>query len=69
LFGYLYSPENVLEHTWVEKQYVAWDNIGVQHGRGNVSYEGPTRTLRRSTVPPGWMWAQRWYNPATTASA
>jgi len=68
LFGHLYSPENVMEHTWTDKQFVAWDNIGVQHGRGNVSYEGPARTLRRSTVPPGWQWAERWYNPSATAS-
>jgi alpha-ketoglutarate-dependent taurine dioxygenase len=69
LFTYLYSDENVIEHTWTEKEFVAWDNIGVQHGRGDVSYEGPARTLRRSAVPPGWMWAQRWYNPSATASA
>jgi alpha-ketoglutarate-dependent taurine dioxygenase len=69
LFGHLYSPENVTEHTWTDGEFVAWDNIGVQHGRGNVSYEGPARTLRRSAVPPGWMWAQRWYNPSASASA
>jgi len=69
LYGYLYSPENVMQHTWTDKQFVAWDNIAVQHARPNVSYEGPARTLRRSAVPPGWMWAQRWYNPSAAASA
>jgi len=69
LYGHLYSSANVVQHTWTDKQYVAWDNIAVQHGRGNVSYEGPARTLRRSTVPPGWMWAQRWYNPSAATSA
>jgi taurine dioxygenase len=69
LYGHLYSSANVMQHTWTNKEFVAWDNIAVQHARPNVSYDGPARTLRRSTVPPGWMWAQRWYNPSAAASA
>jgi hypothetical protein len=32
----------------------------VQHARPRVTMEGPARTLRRSVVPPGWLWAAQY---------
>jgi taurine dioxygenase len=51
LFGYLYAPEAVLSHEWREGDLVIWDNIGVQHGRGNVSLDDPERSLRKVGGP------------------
>ena len=57
LLAHLYRPENVLEHTWHTGDFVAFDNLAVQHARPQVTLEGPARTLRRSVVPPGWLWS------------
>jgi taurine dioxygenase len=51
LFGYLYDPSAVLEHDWRNGDLVVWDNVAVQHGRGNVSLDGPERTLRKVGGP------------------
>jgi taurine dioxygenase len=45
LFGYLYAPENVLEHHWRRGDLAIWDNLGLQHARGAVS--NTARTLQR----------------------
>jgi taurine dioxygenase len=54
LFAHLYRPEAVYSHDWQEHDLVAWDNIATQHGRPNVTLEGPARTLRKvyAPVPP-----------------
>lgn len=54
LFAHLYRPESVYSHDWREHDLVAWDNIAAQHGRPNVTLEGPARTLRKvyAPVPP-----------------
>ncbi len=51
LFGYLYDPSVVLEHPWREGDLVIWDNIAAQHGRGNVTLDGPERSLRKVGGP------------------
>ena len=56
LFAHLYRPDNVLEHTWRDGDLAAWDNLGVQHARPHLHIDGSTRILRRSVVPPSWIW-------------
>lgn len=51
LFDHLYSPENVYEHEWRKGDLVVFDNITMQHARGNVERDGPTRTLRKVIAP------------------
>ena len=51
LFVHLYRPELVLEHEWEAGDLVVWDNLAVQHARGNVEVEGPERTLRKVIGP------------------
>jgi taurine dioxygenase len=46
LFGFLYAPDNVYEHRWAVGDLVMWDNLAVQHGRGEVP-DDHERTLRR----------------------
>lgn len=51
LFGYLYDPAFTFEHEWCQGDYVVWDNLALQHGRPDVSTEGPARTLRKTFSP------------------
>jgi alpha-ketoglutarate-dependent taurine dioxygenase len=51
LFAHLYAEENVLAHYWKTGDLVVWDNVSVQHARGPVTLEGPTRTLRKVIGP------------------
>jgi taurine dioxygenase len=51
LFSYLYSPANVYEHSWNEGDLLVFDNVAMQHGRGYVELNGPTRTLRKVIAP------------------
>jgi len=51
LFAHLYREECVVEHDWREGDLVVWDNLAVQHARGNVEFEGPVRTLRKVIAP------------------
>jgi alpha-ketoglutarate-dependent taurine dioxygenase len=51
LFSHLYRREGVYEHDWRERDLVAWDNIAIQHGRPNVTLDGPARTLRKVFAP------------------
>ena len=46
LFGHLYQPTNIYEHRWHMNDLVIWDNLALQHARGDVSNVGP-RTLHR----------------------
>ena len=47
LFAHLYRPEAVLDHEWRQDDVVVWDNLALQHARGDVKIEGPERTLRK----------------------
>ncbi len=51
IFDHLYSPEMVYEHEWQTGDLLVFDNITMQHGRGNVERDGPTRTLRKVIAP------------------
>jgi len=51
LFEHLYQPERQLVHNWREGDLVVFDNIALQHSRGRVTKEGPTRTLRKVASP------------------
>jgi taurine dioxygenase len=51
LFAHLYRPEVVIDHEWGQGDLVVWDNLAVQHARGNVEIEGPERTLRKVIAP------------------
>jgi alpha-ketoglutarate-dependent taurine dioxygenase len=54
LFSHLYRAECIYEHDWRHHDFVAWDNVSVQHARPNVTVEGPVRTLRKvfAPIPP-----------------
>lgn len=51
LFAVMYDDEVQLDHHWRTGDFVAWDNLAVQHGRPNVTEEGPGRTLRKVAAP------------------
>jgi alpha-ketoglutarate-dependent taurine dioxygenase len=51
LFDHLYAPENIFQHEWRKGDLVMWDNLALQHARGNVEAEGPPRTLRKTFAP------------------
>ena len=51
IFDHLYSPEMVYEHTWKNGDLLVFDNVTMQHSRGNVERDGPTRTLRKVIAP------------------
>jgi taurine dioxygenase len=53
LFAHLYRPEAVYAHVWQEHDLVAWDNINMQHGRPNVTLEGPARKVFAPIPPRG----------------
>jgi alpha-ketoglutarate-dependent taurine dioxygenase len=66
LLDHLYAPVNLLEYQWRDGDFVAWDNLAVQHARPDVPMDGPARTLRRAVVPPGWLWGE--YQQLATSS-
>lgn len=49
VYDHLYAPGNVLEHRWRTGDIVIWDNIALQHARGNVEAVGH-RLLQRVIV-------------------
>ena len=51
LFAHLYDPAHMYEHTWQQGDLVVWDNLATQHGRPDVQFEGPARTLRKTFSP------------------
>jgi taurine dioxygenase len=51
LFAHLYKPGMVYEHEWHDGDLVIFDNIAMQHARGYVDANGPTRTLRKAIAP------------------
>src|SRR6185369_5637808 len=46
-FQVMYAPEAVYEHRWEAGDLLVWNNVALQHARGNVSFDGAPRTLRR----------------------
>jgi alpha-ketoglutarate-dependent taurine dioxygenase len=51
LFAHLYAPDLVYEHTWCDGDLVVFDNVALQHARGDVDRDGPSRTLRKVIAP------------------
>lgn len=49
VFDQFYAPEAILEHRWRTGDFIVWDNIGLQHARGDLSDVG-TRVLQRVIV-------------------
>jgi len=49
VYDRLYQPANVLEHRWRKGDIVIWDNIALQHARGNLEDVG-NRLLQRVIV-------------------
>ena len=49
LFAVLYDESNRYEHRWTVGDLIVWDNIALQHARGDITTEEP-RTLQRVTV-------------------
>jgi len=48
-FAVLYDPAQVLEHKWCRGDVIFWDNIALQHARGNLGSVG-RRVLQRVIV-------------------
>jgi alpha-ketoglutarate-dependent taurine dioxygenase len=59
LFAHLYDPAIVYEHTWQAGDLVVFDNLAMQHARGNVEVDGPVRTLRKVIAPIPTLRAER----------
>lgn len=49
VFRHLYAPEHVLRHDWRQGDIIIWDNVSLQHSRGNVEQVG-RRVLQRVIV-------------------
>jgi taurine dioxygenase len=49
VYGHLYAPAHVLEHRWRNGDLIVWDNIALQHARGNLDRVGK-RLLQRVIV-------------------
>ena len=49
VYDHLYAPANVLEHRWRNGDLIIWDNIALQHMRGNIEGVGK-RLLQRVIV-------------------
>lgn len=49
LFDELYRPERIYRHTWNQGDLVIWDNIALQHSRGDLTGMTP-RELQRVVV-------------------
>lgn len=49
LFDALYQAENRYQHHWHRGDIVIWDNLALQHARGNISKVG-NRTLHKAVV-------------------
>lgn len=53
LDGWAYREENIYKHNWEAGDFVIWDNVALQHARGQTSGVGSSeRTLRRVTADP-----------------
>jgi alpha-ketoglutarate-dependent taurine dioxygenase len=51
IFARMYGDDVRVDHYWRTGDFVVWDNLAVQHGRPNVTEQGPVRTLRKVAAP------------------
>ena len=51
IFDQLYAPDRIYEHVWHNGDVVIWDNVALQHARGNLASAG-RRILQRVIVGP-----------------
>ncbi len=49
VYAALYTPDAVFEHRWHTGDFIVWDNIALQHARGDLAEAG-TRVLQRVIV-------------------
>ena len=49
VFDHFYASDRVLEHRWRNGDIIVWDNIALQHERGNLETVGK-RVLQRAIV-------------------
>jgi taurine dioxygenase len=49
VYDHLYAPSGVLEHRWRNGDFIVWDNIALQHSRGDLNAVGK-RLLQRAIV-------------------
>jgi taurine dioxygenase len=49
VFDHLYAEEGVFEHTWRKGDFILWDNVALQHARGDLNGVGK-RVLQRAIV-------------------
>ncbi len=49
VYDHLYAPSRVFEHRWRNGDFIVWDNMALQHARGNLDHVGK-RLLQRSIV-------------------
>ncbi len=49
VYDHLYAPDRVLEHRWRNGDFIVWDNIALQHARGDLNAVGK-RVLQRAIV-------------------
>lgn len=49
VFNSFYAPQQVFEHKWRRGDVIFWDNIALQHARGNLESVG-RRVLQRAIV-------------------
>jgi alpha-ketoglutarate-dependent taurine dioxygenase len=51
VFAHLYDPALIWQQDWRAGDFVMWDNFAIQHARGEVTVDGPPRTLRKVIAP------------------
>jgi alpha-ketoglutarate-dependent taurine dioxygenase len=51
LFAHIEAPARTWQHEWQNGDFVVWDNLAIQHARGDVIADGPARTLRKAASP------------------
>lgn len=56
MFAYLHAEEQVYSHAWRNGDIIIWDNLAIQHARGEI--RGGTRTLQRVTIAEYGYWDQ-----------
>ena len=49
VYDHLYAPHQVLEHRWRNGDFIVWDNVALQHARGDLNAVGK-RLLQRAIV-------------------
>lgn len=49
LGAFLYAPDNLYRHVWHQGDFLVWDNLALQHARGDL-HQVKRRTLQRVCV-------------------